>query len=417
MSPSFLHLLVQNRSSRIGLLALVVLPGCEPSEDAPTQPEEPAAYLYKKYTGGTGVDGYASTADFADATAYYARAAVDLSGLPGQRGSGVVPATLEDFKIQFNIPTQDEGETVDQYRDRINASVYFNQNELGLGRELVCSEASPETNDQPGFVDSDGVSIGVACYVTNYAGDGAFYDMDGAMSNATSDEPSPKNTVAITFRPTRPDGEQVQFWVFGATGLIQNWAQLDHHEGLDDKDEQRPVPSVCIECHGGNYTQGQGVARSAHFLPVNPVAVNLSYSPPDIHDRMRAANCVAWNSGSMTALQFAWLKSVYGEEGPCEGSTEQEAAPPGWESEADAKLWNKSVLPYCGTCHLAMPELKLLESAEIFRSIPLSSDVCGSSTRRPVMPHALPTFREMWSGSPSAGSLLVAAHPELGSCP
>lgn len=410
-----LHLrgLSRRKLVRLALPGTLLMAACEPAPEAYV-PEAPEAYLFKKYINGTGVDGYIGDEDFNDATAYYARAAADLSGIPGEKGAGIAPPTLDDFKIQFNIPTQEEGESVEEYRDRVGASVYFNSNELGLGRELVCSAASPETNNQPGFVDSDGVSIGVGCYVTNYAGAGDFYDLDGAMDNATSEAPSPKNTVAITYRPTRPEGERVQFWVYGTTGLLQNWAQLDHHEGLEPEDEMRPVPSVCTECHGGTYKQGEGVAKNARFLPVNPAAVNLGYSTEDIKERMRAANCVAWNSTSMSPMQLAWLKSLYGEEGPCGTAAEQDSVPPGWES--DKALWHKAVLPYCGTCHLAMPEMKLLESAEVFKSIPLATDVCGSDTRRPVMPHALPTFREMWAGNPSPGSLLVEALPDLQSC-
>lgn len=392
----------------------VSVSGCASPEETSWSPEEPSAFLWKKYSGGTGIDGYASPEDLDDATAYYARAAADLSGVPGEAGPGVVPVTLEDFKIQFNIPTQDQGESVEEYRDRVGASVYFNSNELGLGRELVCSAAIPEAGDMPGFVDSDGVSVGVGCYVTNYAGDGAFYDLEGAMENATSESPHPKNTVAITFRPTRPEGEQVQFWVYGEGGKIQNWAQLDSREGLSDTDQMRPVPSVCTECHGGNYTQGSGVAKGAHFLPVNPVAVNLAFSPDDIGDRMRAANCVAWISTSMTPLQKTWLKAVYGEEGPCQSSTERSVAPSGWENDED--LWKTAALPYCGSCHLAMPEMKLMESAEVFRATNLRFDVCGSDSSAPLMPHALPTFRALWAGNPSAGQLLMESHPSLVEC-
>ena len=213
-------------------------------------PTRPAAFLWKRYDGD-GVDGYATEADLEDAWSYFSLSSADLSGVPGGAGDGVVPESLDAFKTQFNIPLIEPGEALADYRERIGAAVYFNANELGLGRELACSAAYDGASGRRGFLDSDGSSIGIGCFVTNYGGLDGFYDEGGAMDNVLSEAPSPKNTVALTWRPTREVGEQVQFWVYGDTGLLQPWAALDHQEGMPEAEEWRPVPSVCTECHGG----------------------------------------------------------------------------------------------------------------------------------------------------------------------
>src|SRR3954464_486912 len=78
---------------------------------------------------------------------------------PGMRATA--PLTFEDWKAAFNIPARNPGETLEAYRARTDVVVYYNKNELGLGRELGCAE----------FIDdySDGTPrLGVACYVSNY---------------------------------------------------------------------------------------------------------------------------------------------------------------------------------------------------------------------------------------------------------
>ena len=49
------------------------------------------------------------------------------------------PLTLDAWKAAFNIPVRNPGETLEAYRARTNVVVYYNKNELGLGRELGCA--------------------------------------------------------------------------------------------------------------------------------------------------------------------------------------------------------------------------------------------------------------------------------------
>src|SRR6185436_1958407 len=71
------------------------------------------------------------------------------------------PLTLAEWKRVFGFSVRGVTEDLAAYRQRTGTVVYYNRNELGLGRELGCSE----------FVDGmkDGQPVkGVACFVVNY---------------------------------------------------------------------------------------------------------------------------------------------------------------------------------------------------------------------------------------------------------
>ena len=52
----------------------------------------------------------------------------------------MVPMTLADWKQTYNFPARRSGESLEAYRERAGIVIYYNKNELGLGRELGCSE-------------------------------------------------------------------------------------------------------------------------------------------------------------------------------------------------------------------------------------------------------------------------------------
>src|SRR6185436_19881690 len=71
------------------------------------------------------------------------------------------PVTFDDWKRTFRFPARSEGESLEAYRQRAGIVVYYNRNELGLGRELGCSEF-------PAGTDKSGNPVnGIACFVTN----------------------------------------------------------------------------------------------------------------------------------------------------------------------------------------------------------------------------------------------------------
>ena len=112
------------------------------------------------------------------------------------------PMTLESWKGTFGFSPREASESLQSYRDRTGIAIYYNRNELGLGRELGCSR----------FVDGTSASgeaiLGTACFVTNY---GAGFRLGEASLQAAIDGAELRNTVCITHRPTMDPGYQVQF--------------------------------------------------------------------------------------------------------------------------------------------------------------------------------------------------------------
>src|SRR5687768_4534508 len=194
--------------------------------------------------------------------------------LPGVRDYNL--NTLDAWLTRFSFPRQMPGESLDAYRKRAKIAIYYNENELGLGRELGCST----------FVDLDakGTPIaepGVACFVTNYG-----QIIDDAITGR-----NPHNTVVISYQPSlarlQEAGYGVQFGAYDSDGWITNSVNLDYRG-------DQPVPSICMNCHGGTYDGTKHLARNARFLPVNVFRVRFSstpgYTQADQSERIRYIN-------------------------------------------------------------------------------------------------------------------------------
>jgi hypothetical protein len=209
------------------------------------------------------------------------------------------PMTLDAWKLRFRIPTRQPGEALATYRQRAGVVVYYNKNELGLGRELGCAEFPDGTRD--------GVALtGIACYVTNYGT--AFRDVVNSLPLAVEGA-HPKNTVCITYRPSADLGYQVQFYTYNGDGQRREWAQLDTLG-------PRPLPQVCMNCHGGSYDAGRHLARFARFLPLDPNVVVFAESGDasraSQEERIRAINALSLRS-PLTPAQRTMLDELHGE--------------------------------------------------------------------------------------------------------
>ncbi len=304
------------------------------------------------------------------------------------------PLTLTRWKEIFGFPPREPGEDLPTYRARLGIVIYYNHNELGLGRELGCAR----------FIDAYGPEgepiMGEACYVTNYGV--AFRDLNNSLAAAMSGN-SPKNTVCITYRPSLPEDYQVQFYVYGSEGVRQDWAQIDTHG-------PRPVPHVCMNCHGGIYDEERHMAKFARFLPTDPNTVTFAhgdgvpqeYTREGQEEHIRKINVAALRS-PLTPIQRDAFEGLYGGRVQEEGRrTATDYAPAGWrERSEDVDLWNKVVKPYCGTCHMAEQKAAngtqqwfydAFESKAAFVQAGLVAYVCNSFQ----MPNAQPTLHEFW---------------------
>ncbi len=317
------------------------------------------------------------------------------------------PMTLDDWKRTFNFPRwqRSEGETLAAYRERTGIVVYYNKNELGLGRELGCSE----------FVDgyaADGTELkGVACFVTNYGT--AFSDKHNSLG-AAMEGAAPKNTVCITYRPTFDPDYQVQFYVYGPEGRRQEWAQLDSHG-------PRPAPHICMNCHGGSYDETRHLAKHARFLPTDPSVLAFAEGPevdPSLtragqEDRIRRINRLALHS-PLASGQVRSLHGMYHDQIEVAGTpSDDDYVPVGWaETQADRDLYTKVVKPYCMTCHAADERAAdgsrfwfydAFQSRAALASAPsMAIQLCGSFD----MPNAQATFAHLW-GADGGGPVTI----------
>lgn len=329
-----------------------------------------------------------------------------FTGQPPGLGKSA-PLTFATWKTVFGFPERLADESLEAYRQKHGIVVYYNRNELGLGRELGCSS----------FIDGQDAAgaplLGLACFVTNFGA--SFQDEARALTMALEGS-TPRNTVCITYRPTMEPGYQVQFYAYGPDGRRQEWAQLDNMG-------PRPHPQVCINCHGGSYDASKHLAFGARFLPLDPNLVVFSKDASSRRDRAAQEEAIRRiNSASLrtplTPAQEEMLDRLYlgGVHTPGVSSQAQ-WAPAGWQdSPADRQLYDKVVKPYCATCHLALDAApagrrslshELFSTAGAFRRFPMSTVMCGTFS----MPNAQPTLMGLWDTGRGPIDVAGTAYP------
>jgi len=186
--------------------------------------------------------------------------------------------TFTDFKthngFSANPNTPGTGEVVAQYA---------NSGDLGFGRDMHCLKNG---ND-------------VACYVTNY-GDGYtnIYPGGGTDDHDDANAAGQRNTVggsaevatvAMEYSPIENDptgNKVVKFFVY-KKGLANYGRSISAN--LDGRGE-RPVPQLCMICHGGQIPQQAGgipafgtaaqVKLNSRFLPFDYRLFTLPTNPP-----------------------------------------------------------------------------------------------------------------------------------------
>jgi hypothetical protein len=333
--------------------------------------------------------------------------------------------TFADWKTRFQFPQPTAGESLQEYRARAHVTVYYNQNELGLGRELGCAT----------FYDSDDTGApaqGVACYVTNYGE--SFNDYEHAIADARLGRRY-RNTVVLSYQPSLPVDYQVQFAAFDGQpdggGRLKSSAQLDL---MGD----RPVPQICTNCHGGVYDPSRRLVKNAHFLPANVFAVRYGADAPYrredqsqsfrfINDLALAMDLQLAERGRpdvlLTQAQRDYLRALYALSPDAKqippGSREQaDGVPPSWSDTSDSRtIWRYAILPYCATCHNALPPWggNPVDNYRDFTESPQGwAAIRALLCERFEMPHAQPTLNKFWSdyltvdGSPRAPAVLDA---------
>jgi hypothetical protein len=369
-------------------------------------------------------------------------------------GTWSTGTTLSQWLNKFGISEQPTDGTLDTFRQSNAVAVYYNVEELGLGRALGCNwywdTAAPLTSGRWGF----------ACFVTNYGE--TMNDQNGpvpsnyprtfALEDAVLNKRA-KNTVVISFQPSLAAqygaDYGTQFAAFDGEGHQIPYAQLDYYGA-------RAVPGVCTECHGGTYQPSVHLVKGARFLPVNPSWVRFADTPGSplvgrypnytraeqeksigrINYLTLRANWWAGQYGAgklLSQVQQDWLKGLYSNSSSFQDvssynpptysnpayaltKTDGRSAPPNWRSpsgadaghcgasgvisngrncQATEDLWSFGAGPQCGTCHMALEgtSLQMISSYGGFKSwwSTASADIGAM-----VMPHTQPAVNRFW---------------------
>jgi hypothetical protein len=335
-------------------------------------------------------------------------------------------------------------------------TVYANTADLGFGREMHCAKNGAN----------------VACYVSNY--DSLVYTGPGQGTDVSKANKAvdgfngiiaPDATVAMEYSPiedfaapgspvTVSDPQPVvKFFVFNGGGAPADAANLD---GLG----VRPVPQLCMVCHGGAIPNPNGstttqlgvktpvfrdpavdapgsrtdVKLNAKFLPFD--LKSLSYSTAAGFDRasqegaFKALNEMAKvapppdagdpTSSVISALYDAWY--------PGNATPQQDAVVPLWSSNPQrSAVYSGAVARACRTCHVtnADPTLRFDRAVASGGALGFDDKLSAVQSRvckQHVMPHARRTHDLFWtSTNPSQpaqlqvyGDAVKAANPAVG---
>src|SRR5262249_38259405 len=141
------------------------------------------SYLDMKYTASGGLlaaqppSGYPALTDpNVDPAVIETRLFYDTVKAPG--GLATAPPSFDQWKQVFGFPAPLEGASVTAWRARAGVVVYYNQNELGLGRELACTTFDDDSGT-PGVSSTGSPTQGIACFVTNYGA--SFSDLHNSL--------------------------------------------------------------------------------------------------------------------------------------------------------------------------------------------------------------------------------------------
>jgi mono/diheme cytochrome c family protein len=311
------------------------------------------------------------------------------------------------------------------------SAVYANSTDLGFGREMHCVQNGAN----------------VACYVSNY--DSLVYTgptkaADPAKALKAVDGFNglvlPDATVAMEYSPIENDAvgdRAVKFYVFAQDGTPLDAANLDGFGA-------RPVPQLCMVCHGGRipnpggifspstggvaapvFASAADVKLDAKFLPfdlrsfsfaapdsdaLNPFnTANQQTKFRDLNKMVKVAPPPASASTAdniITALYDAWYP---GDAVP----QQQNAVVPLWNADnVHRNAYNNVVAAACRTCHVANPDPDLRFEQPGAGGVGFEGNLGTVQSRvckEHVMPHARRTHDLFWTSvSPSQPAQLQA---------
>jgi len=273
--------------------------------------------------------------------------------------------------------------------------IYFNNGDLQLGRDMHCRKNGSDA----------------ACYVTNF-GASVFGGPQGEPGLAIHDaihNAAPLASVAMEYHPADAPNA-VKFFVFNAGGNLLNSVALDT-EG------PKPVPQLCLACHGGSYNGTNHNAENALFLPFDVFSFlydqvegkTLAFQQQSFRELNKIAKDTNPSGNAIQNLIDGLYPCGVGT-GGCNAS-DTPFTPTLWAS--NVPLYQTITRPYCRTCHVAQPSVDWTDASQ-WGSF-LTSYVCVDPR---LMPHGEVPFKKLWlSQSPHGPAFMFGAAPGLGGGP
>ena len=290
---------------------------------------------------------------------------------------------------------------------------YANSGDLGFGRDMYCQKQ----------VASDG-QTDYACYVSNY-GDVTTSDQQDAIDAAAGGPPiatvamefsriESANGVVNEFDDVTAPIRTVKFYVFNGAG-----SQFLRAANLDGKGA-RPVPQLCMVCHGGALVKPQtnvngqpvpvfaardDVKMGSVFVPFDLRYFTFPPAPNDKANPSVQANFKALNDTIVLpvaqAVPDTAIQNVIAEMYAGNVATQiEDFAVPGWRAPiavepAKAAFYKGTVSNACRMCHTAQPfpGIRFENAADFIGLLPqVGARVCTQH----VMPHANRTHEIFW---------------------
>ena len=326
-------------------------------------------------------------------------------------------ADPRDLRASFNLfKTKNRfGQPVDANKGEVETSAqYANSGDLGFGRDMHCRKNfNPDDN-----------KFDYACYVTNF-GQPPKFSPDQQDANETSDITKADATVAMEFSrvenstgiaPEFPDNDRaVKFYVYNTskpddTTRITK-ADLDGHG-------ERPVPQLCMVCHGGNLasvaadpTNPLGPKAGAFTDRTDIISMRANFLPFDLHlFNYPTAKDKTSQQPSFKRLNELIVKGVSESTGTGNAIVEvidafyknsatqlEDAVIDGWALGGvnASRLYRDVLARACRTCHIAepfgAPTFKDQASFDA-RISSVQARVCSDK----IMPHAQRTNDVFW---------------------
>ena len=347
-------------------------------------------------------------------------------------------AEAEDYLLEVGAGPGGNRESFAQWKS-INgfpsadefSAVYFNEGDLGSGREMHCREISAReaglcrVKPIP-FVKYPGakVTVRTACYVSNYFDTANLPSNDPATSvdlavlgHQLGNSFGAKATVAM---------ERVHFYNEG--DFPANWCQFPtspipasvtnrvkfYVYGPDEADPALPevalddqgakyVPGLCLACHGGDpsFTEPTNIV-DAEFLPFDVESFSYStiagYTLTDQQESFRELNAMVRQAAvkfpsPIVELIDGWYPSATPGDGVLTpGATaDTDFVPTGFAG--NKRLYNGVIKPYCRMCHVSQSGSYAFNDSGTFAGTGANGAACGYQE----MPHAQVTQAAFWN--------------------